>query len=89
MLNGTIVTTPVSSLTLMEVALDHLLEPALEKLSEMTQTTICQVFHVSFKDPRTYYSQSYLSSTRVSFWRKVWLLISWSATLVSSTASTS
>ncbi|PNY07744.1 replication A1-like protein [Trifolium pratense] len=40
---------------LMEVASDHLLEPALEELSEMTQATICQV---SFRDPRTYYLQS-------------------------------
>jgi hypothetical protein len=49
----------------------------LEKLLEMTRATICQVFQVSFRHSRTYYSHSYLPSIRVSFWRKIWLLMSW------------
>jgi hypothetical protein len=55
MLNGTILTTPVSSLTLTEVAPGHLLEPALEELLEITQATTCQVSRVSSRDPQTYY----------------------------------
>jgi hypothetical protein len=55
MLNGTILTTLVSSLTLTEVAPGHLLEPALEELLEITQATTCQVSRVSSRDPQTYY----------------------------------
>jgi hypothetical protein len=72
---------------LTEVVSDHLSEQALEELSEMTQATIYQVSRVSFRDPQIFYSQSYLLSTRVSFWRKIWALMGWYATPTLSIAS--